>query len=38
LFTANYELMTTEVGMLKAEVLRQIVATVVEVLQRELDI
>ncbi len=38
LFTANYELMTTEVGVLKPEILRQIVAAVVEVLQRGLEI
>ncbi len=32
LFTANYELMLTEVGVLKPEVLKQSVAAVVEVL------
>jgi len=37
LFTANYELMTVEVGVLKAGVLRQIVAAVVEMLQRGLE-
>jgi hypothetical protein len=34
LFTANYELMVVEVGVLKAEALRQIVAAAVEVLER----
>jgi hypothetical protein len=38
LFTASYELMTREVSVLKAEVLRQIVAAVVEVLQRALEV
>jgi hypothetical protein len=38
LFTASYELMTREVSVLKAEVLRQIVAAVVEVLQRGLEL
>jgi mRNA interferase MazF len=38
LFTANQELMAVEVGILKLEALRQIVAAVVELFQRGLAV
>jgi len=38
LFTANHDLMAAEVGLLKAEALRQVIAAVVDVLHSALEV
>ena len=38
LFTANHDLMAAEVGLMKAEPLRQVIAAVVDVLHSRLEV